>query len=379
MFDLVLNQVHEDHIYCQEDPSFCDLTCVCGSPGCDWEGPAGRPLDCQFAPYLPDLNYRNHALLRRVVDDVLAFMKKFDIDSVRIDAAKHMDHIIMRTIRLRLNELEQMGAAPFYIVGETYTGEDGHELIMRYTADYELHGQFDFPLLYPIRGTFGHSASFRYLEDRIKLSETRYGRTYMWHSPFLGNHDIPRFVTDMLQNADHPFGNTPDLMAQGPADQINQWNIINRMSMAYAFLLTIPGIPLLYYGDEIGLAGAGDPDNRRMMHWDWNANQRELLSRVQNLGHARKDLLPLRRGSRQELWMDDDFYVYARIASPGNVVIVAMNKGGETRSETVTIPTALSIDGRRLRSYNSERTINVAGGQVQVTLDSWEYAVFYLD
>ncbi|MFU8807110.1 MAG: alpha-amylase family glycosyl hydrolase, partial [Bradymonadaceae bacterium] len=105
MFDLVLNQVHEDHIYCQEEPAFCDLTCVCGSPGCEWEGPAGRPLDCQFAPYLPDLNYRNHPLLRRVVDDVLAFMKKFDIDSVRIDAAKHMDHIIMRTIRLRLNEL----------------------------------------------------------------------------------------------------------------------------------------------------------------------------------------------------------------------------------------------------------------------------------
>jgi glycosidase len=285
----------------------------------------------------------------------------------------------MRTNRLRHNELEQQGASPFYVVGETIGGEDGHDLIMAYTADYELHGQFDFPLLYPIRSTFAHDAPFTYLEDRIRISENRYGSSYMWHSPFLGNHDIPRFVTEMLGNSEGPFGNTADLMAQGPASEITQWNIINRMSMGYAFLLTIPGIPLLYYGDEIGLAGGPDPDNRRMMFWDWNANQRELLGRVQNLGQARRDLEPLRRGTRQELWIDDNFYVYARVSGPGRVVIVAMNKGGESRTETVTIPGALGIDGRRLRSYTSERSINVAGGAVQVTLDSWEYAVFYLD
>jgi len=40
-----------------------------------------------------------------------------------------------------------------------------------------------------------------------------------------------------------------------------------RLAVAYTLLMTVPGIPLLYYGDEIGMPGAGDPDNRRMMQW----------------------------------------------------------------------------------------------------------------
>ncbi|MBA2661639.1 MAG: hypothetical protein H0U74_05050 [Bradymonadaceae bacterium] len=377
MFDLVLNHVHEDHQYCDERPDWCALTCTCGEAGCAWEGPGGRPLDCQFAPYLPDLNYRNHDILRRVVDDVLLLMKKFDVDSIRIDAAKHMDHIIMRTIRLRLNELEAMGATPFYVVGETYVGDDGHDLIMDYVADYELHGQFDFPLLGPIRHVFGGDGSFKHLEARTALSEQKYHSTLKWHSPFLGNHDIPRFVSVSQGNVGHPFGGTPDLMGEGPQNEINQWNIINRMSMGFAFLLTIPGIPLIYYGDEVGLAGGPDPDNRRMMPWEWNANQRELLERVRTLGKARRAIRPLRHGSRQELWIDDDFYVYARDAGSGDVAIVAMNKGGEQREVMVTIPAGLQLTGKTLNSVNSTRQVTVAEGQIRVTLDSWEYAVFY--
>ena len=378
LFDVVHNHVHQDHVWCKQHPAWCQITCTCGAPGCDWEGPFGKPLTCQFAPYLPDLSYRNHDILRRQVDDTIELGRRFDIDGFRVDAAKHMDHVIMRTLRLRLNQLEERGIAPFYTVGETYTGGDGYGLIMEYVADHELHGQFDFPLLYPIRGTFGRGESFRGLEAAVVRSEQSYGRFMPWMSPFLGNHDIPRFVTEALGNGQSPFGGTPDVMAEGPAGSITeaQWNIINRMSMGFAFLLTQQGVPLLYYGDEIGLAGAADPDNRRMMLWQWNAAQRELLGRVRALGKARQSLEPLRHGDRRELWVDDDLYVYARSMGPGQTVIVAMNKGGVARSESVTFPAALGLANKTLMGVTSGRALTVGATQGVVALDPWEYAIF---
>lgn len=374
MFDLVLNQVHEDHIYCSEQPSWCQITCTCGDFGCGWDE---RTLDCQFAPYLPNLNYRNHELVERVVDDVMAFLAKYDIDAVRIDAAKHMEHVIMRTIRLRLNELEEKGAAPFYVVGETFTGEDGHGEIMRFVADWELHGQFDFPLLYPIRRVFGQNASFSELETGLVRSEAAYGETIPWHSPFVGNHDILRFTTYMVGNGEGGFGNTPDLVANGPANSIDQQWIIDRVLMAHAFLLTIPGIPLIYYGDEIGLAGDGDPDNRRMMQWEWNANQRAILEGIQELGQIRRSQRALSQGSRQELWIGDNYYAYARDAGSDGRVLVVMNKEEGERSEQIILPENWP-DNATFVDQVSGATISASGGEITVTLGAWKYGIFVL-
>lgn len=376
LFDVVHNHVHEEHNWCKDSPEWCAITCTCGSDGCSWDD---KPLTCQFAPYLPDLSYQNHAILQRQVHDTMELARKFDIDGFRVDAAKHMDHVIMRRLRQELNAMEaRSGIAPFYTVGETYTFTDGHGLIMQYVGDHELHGQFDFPLLYPIRDVFGKSASFRTLDAAVATSAREYGDAYRWMSPFLGNHDIPRFVTEAVGNSEGPWGNTPDIMGQGGADAIDdgQWNIINRLSMAFAFLLTQPGVPLIYYGDEVGLAGAGDPDNRRMMDWTWNAGQQELMGRVRALGRIRQDLKPLRRGKMTQLWVDDDLYVYARHSAPDEVVLVAMNKGSSMRQEVVTIPNTLSLANTIFQSVNSEREVVVNSTGAQITLNPWEYAIF---
>ena len=370
VFDIVLNHVHDGHPYCVDNPEFCSQTCVCGTAGCGYDE---KPIECQFAPYLPDLDYRNHALVEQVTEDVLALMRKFDVDALRIDAAKHMEHVIMRTLRLRLDELEAQGASPFWLIGETFTFDRGE--IMRYVNDTELHGQFDFPLFGAIRGVFAQGGSFRDLEGAAAASQREYGKHYKWMSPFLGNHDVERFATLWAGNNAGPFGETPDLMEDGDTE-ITQWDLINRMSMAFAFLLTQPGVPLVYYGDEVGLAGAGDPDNRRFMPQALNANRRELLARVQQLGQLRQEIPALRHGGRKELWLSDDMYVYVRDGAPGEVAVVAMNKGSAPQTAEVQIPSALGLTGATLQSRNSERSARVIDGVISLTLDPWEYAVF---
>jgi neopullulanase len=371
LFDLVLNHVHEQHIYVAENPDWFEEGCICGYPDCDWDA---RALDCRFVPYLPDLNYRNHAVLNQVVEDTLQLVKTYDVDAIRIDAAKHMDHVIMRTLAKRIErEIEAGGAAPFYIVGETFTGGDGHGQIMDYVNDWELDGQFDFPLYWSIRDAF-QGGSFRDLEAKVDQGAEAYGAALM--SPFVGNHDVVRWSTQIAGNALGPFAFTEDLMAGG-GDAVTQWDLINRMSMSLLFTLTQPGVPLIYYGDEIGLGGDGDPDNRRMMNFEpyLSANQGTLLERVQEIGKARASSMALRRGLRTQLWVDDDLLVYSLDAGDGDIAIVAMNKSESARSESIPVPHAELENVPLVGVVNPNRFWTINDGSLPLELNPWEYVV----
>ena len=84
--------------------------------------------------------------------------------------------------------------------------------------------------------------------------------------------------------------------------------------MAALFVLTQPGIPLLFQGDEFGQPGSGDPDNRRFMRFggDLSAREQALLAKVQAVGKARATHAGLRRGGQRTLRAQGDLYVYAR-------------------------------------------------------------------
>jgi glycosidase len=290
----------------------------------------------------------------------------------------------MRRISRRLQErFSDPGGSPFWLVGETFTGQDGHGLIMDYVAPYELDGQFDFPMMWAIRGTWVNNNGFDFLARRVDIGLESYGDAHWWMSPFLGNHDIPRMATEISTGYVDPWAETADPM-EGPLSDTN-WNVVNRMSQSFAFLLTQPGIPLVYYGDEIGLHGGGDPDNRRMMQFgdELSESQQTLLDRIRDIGRARAGHAALRRGEYRELWNDRNAYVYARDNGSGDAVIIAMyrnNSGDEpSRSWAVTIPTDLGLSGVTLTDVLNTfdpRSFEVIGTSAAITLTDWEYAIF---
>ncbi|TVR03276.1 MAG: hypothetical protein EA398_05360, partial [Deltaproteobacteria bacterium] len=378
LFDLVLNHVHEDHPYVRDHPEWFGNACgVCGTPGCGWDE---RPIDCLFTEYLPNLDYRVHDVLTTVAADVLHFAERYDVDAFRIDAAKHMEHIIMRRVRMDLRDrIERQGGAPYWVVGETFVGAYQFEDIMRYVAPYELSGQFDFPLYWILRDVFAHDRGFDHLDDAIRRGEAAYGSLAL-HSPFIGNHDEPRLASEIVHRHDMPdrWSNFADPMAVPGPPNAEQRNIIRRQAMGLATVLTLPGVPLLYYGDEIGLAGGGDPDNRRMMPWgdDLTEANLALRERIATLGRLRRDSVILRRGGRQTLLADDTRFVQGRPLAPGQVGIVAMNRGEGSTTVTVTLPASWQLDGVRLvDGTRPGRTATASGNRLEIRLDGWDYAV----
>src|SRR5262249_18484239 len=109
-------------------------------------------------------------------------------------------------------------------------------------------------------------------------------------STFIGNHDVPRTIHFAQDNPlwGDPWDGGKDRNWNNQPGTVAEQSAYERLSVALAILLTNKGIPLIYYGDEVGMAGAGDPDNRRFMQWsNYNAGQSLLLDRVKKLGAFR--------------------------------------------------------------------------------------------
>ena len=159
-------------------------------------------------------------------------------------------------------------------------------------------------------------------------------------STFIGNHDLPRSVQYAGQTIPSWLGSN----AQGAATTNgsgNAWtneptaetdpNTYERLANAFAVLFTTLGAPLIYYGDEIGMPGAGDPDNRRMMQWSGNtAAQQGLHDRIAALTAIRAAHPAMRRGTRTTLDVSADLWVYELSTTAGDpdpdTVYVAINR-----------------------------------------------------
>jgi cyclomaltodextrinase len=99
-------------------------------------------------------------------------------------------------------------------------------------------------------------------------------------------------------------------------------------------MLTFPGAPCIYYGDEIGVDGEHDPDCRKSFPWDESKWNRDLLDYLKSAISLRKSQPALRRGTFERLWSADGVYAFGR-ALDGESIIVALNTSEEPRQVDV--------------------------------------------
>ncbi len=333
--DYAMNHVHtESPLYATHRDWFWPNAngrggdCVCGA-GCSWDDPGERKR-CWFTSYLPDFDFRNAEARRWSVANAIAWAQKLGADGYRLDAVKHIEDAWLTDLRGRLDgevEWDQL----FYLVGETYTGD--RDLIKAYVDPQTmLDGQFDFPLRAQILATvLRRQGSMVDLGNWMKANDTYYGPGAVM-STFIGNHDVPRSIH--IAEDTPLFGDWDDGKGRAwvnqPGQPANQ-RPFERLGVAFALLYTSPGVPLIYYGDEIGLAGAGDPDNRRMMPWSgYSADQLALRERLRTLARIRTAHAALRRGTRTILGGDADVVTY-QMTAPGDTVVVVLNRSDNAR------------------------------------------------
>jgi len=122
-------------------------------------------------------------------------------------------------------------------------------------------------------------------------------------------------------------------------------------------MLTIPGVPCIYQGDEYGVPGANDPDNRRMMQFDnYSVREQQHLDKVKKLIKLRRSSLPLIYGDMLSLFCDKDVMAFARIYM-GEIVVVAYNRSSQVREIKFTLPETL-YSGNLHTNFGSDYSLD---------------------
>ena len=356
LMDVVPNHVHIDHPWYGEWPrgrfnGDDGEACVCGSPGCSW----GEHIEtCWFTPYLADLDWTNPEVVTAQTDEIAWWVERFDLDGLRVDAVPMMPRSATREIVHELQRRFERGPTPLYLVGETYGGPTSWGSIQRYLGPFGLDGQFDFPVMWSVRETIGQGdGSLRDLAETLDESERAWSGPGAVMAPMVGNHDVRRFLSEAAGDFGDGWTDPP-----APPEHDEPYR---RLVMAQAVVLTLPDAPVLYYGDEIGLPGARDPDNRRVMRFDEALSDREAwtLDRVAAVGRARACLPALQRGERITLAAEDDVLAFLRHAGDDRPALIVINRSDQGLSRSFPIPPEIAPDGTTLVDV-------LEGGQVSV-------------
>lgn len=318
LFDLVPNHMHTEHPYFAErstDVGFngTDGTCVCGAAACPWDG---FIQTCWFAPYLPDNDGRLDAVAQREAADATWWLERFGVDGLRIDAVPMMTRALTRRIVWGArNRLEHAGH-PLFFLGETFTGPGGYADLKYQLGPQGLSSQFHFPLMWALRGAVASETTGLDDIDRVMAeSEAQFRGSGAVLGTMIGNHDVTRFASESAGSAGGD-GWTPAPDPQAP-------EVFAKQAFALGLVFALPGAPVIYYGDEIALAGARDPDSRRVFPAELGAAQADTRIRTEAFGRLRKCSAALRRGSYEALESSAERLVFVRQAADSRAIVVA--------------------------------------------------------
>lgn len=209
-----------------------------------------------FTPHMPKLNTANPEVQDYLLETAKYWIETFDIDAWRLDVANEVDHSFWKKFRQVCDESKK----DFYILGEIWHSAQA------WLAGDEFHGVMNYAYTDAIMDYFvKQKLSLKTMVATINQQLMLYrDQTNQMQFNILDSHDTPRLLTETKEDK--------DLMKQ-----------------VLAFTYLQPGVPCLYYGDEIGMTGGMDPACRKCMIWEGKNQDQELLQFVKELIALRKN------------------------------------------------------------------------------------------
>jgi glycosidase len=322
--------------------------------------------DGWFFGILPDMNTENPDVAKYLLQNSIWWIESAGLDGLRVDTFPYVSrsfseqwHAGLRRIYPRLTTIGEVFHPDPTVTSFFAGGRKASDGI-----DTGVSTVFDFPLFFAIRDVLLHGESAGHIANVLRQDEL-YPHPD-WLVPFFANHDVPRLAGEA--------GSSPQ-----------------KLLCAFGLVLTLRGIPELYYGDEIGMLGGGDPDNRRDFPGGWPGDaqnaftesgrtpeQQKIFSAAQNLLQLRRRHAALRTGKLLHVFSDGESYLFVRQNDEERLLVVFNNAG---KPRTLTIPQTDTPLAEALRAtiLYGNPTAEINGREMKITAPAQSVSVLSLD
>jgi len=319
-----------------------------------------------FANLLPDMNTENPVVAQYLLQNAIWWTEGSGLDGFRVDTFPYVSrefwarwHTGLRRIYPRLTTIGEVFHPDPSVISFFAGGQKRSDGI-----DTGVSTLFDYPMYFALRDVLLNGAPAGRLADVLR-HDVLYPRPDELVT-FLGNHDVPRLAS-----------------AKGSSAA--------KVKIGFALTLTLRGIPQLYYGDEIGMPGGGDPDNRRDFPGGWREDsknafskagrtreQQEIFAYVQTLLGLRREHAALNGGRLWHLYSDDGSYVFLR-ESEEERVIVAFENSATPKELRFTLADTPAQNAARASRLFGEATMELNGQEIHIHAPAESVCIFSLD
>lgn len=249
---------------------------------------------------MPKLNLKNPEVEKYITDVACYWIKECDIDGWRLDVGDEISHFFWKNFRKAIKAVKK----DMLIIGE----------IWHYAGDFLEGDEWDTVMNYP----FYLNLIDLLADEKINVSQFVQNLGYlkgrlnkkcyplMWN--LIDSHDTARFLHLCHDNK-------------------------KKQHLAAAFQLLMPGMPMVYYGDEYAMPGANDPDCRRGMYWDEEYQDKEMYNWYKKLMQVRKTHACIVEGEMIETIANDDEDTIVMIRKNGEETIAMLFNCGNSAKE----------------------------------------------
>lgn len=250
-----------------------------------------------YAGYMPKLNLQNPETADYVINVAAYWIRECDIDGWRLDVADEISHSFWKRFRREMKAVKK----DILLVGEVW----------HYAGDFLEGDEWDSVMNYPfydaaldliVREELRPSAFWGKL-NFVKGNLNKALEGYLWN--FIDTHDTARFL--------HSAGGDK-----------------RKQKLAAALQLLLPGMPMIYYGDEVGMEGGPDPDCRRGMLWEEGRQEKDCLAYYRRLIRIRHEYPVLTKGILAVQYADDNrgtLYLERKLEEQYMILIFHVRKG----------------------------------------------------
>ena len=295
---------------------------------------------------LAKLNQRNPAVKDYICDVIRFWVREFDIDGLRLDAADVMDFDYMKALRHVANEVKP----DFWLMGEVIHGN-----YSRWANEGTLHSVTNYMLHKALYS--GHN-DHNYFEvaHTIKYVDGMIGKNLKLYT-FVDNHDVERIYTK-LKKKEHYVP-------------------------VHVMLYTLPGVPSIYYGSEFGIEGRkerhSDDSLRPALNYEDYKDAVEVnayTKLISALGKIRQNTPALCYGEYKELLLQTTHFAYARVLDSKSVITTVNNGDNQV---SMNLPAGSSVEyigalsGQKVAVVDGRLEVMIEGNSGEIWLPAEMY------